>query len=145
MRIHTIGFTKKTAESFFLKLRRANVARVIDVRLHNTSQLSGFAKQDDLRYFLRALDVATYLHEPLLAPTAEMLDAYKRGRVTWAEYESRFNELMRQRRIEDRLDRAVFDRSCLLCSEDRPDHCHRRLVGEYLASHWIDVEINHIV
>jgi len=145
MKIHTIGFTKKSAEAFFSKLRQANVKCVIDTRLHNTSQLSGFAKQDDLRYFLRALDVARYVHEPMLAPTDEILDAYKKGRVNWTDYEKRFNELMRLRKIEDKLDRSVIDGGCLLCSEDKPHHCHRRLVAEYLRDQWGEVEINHIV
>ena len=145
MKIHTIGFTRKSAETFFSKLKQANIKCVIDTRLHNTSQLSGFAKQDDLRYFLRALDVAKYLHEPLLAPTDEMLDAYKKGRANWTEYENRFKELMRLRKIEEKLERSVIDGSCLLCSEDKPHHCHRRLVAEYLRDQWGEVEINHIV
>lgn len=145
MKIHTIGFTKKSAEAFFSKLKQADVKCVIDTRLHNTSQLSGFAKQEDLRYFLRALNVATYLHEPLLAPTDEMLDAYKKGRVNWTEYESGFKKLMRLRKIEAKLERSMIDGSCLLCSEDKPHHCHRRLVAEYLRDQWGDLEINHIV
>ncbi|MPZ44522.1 MAG: DUF488 family protein [Betaproteobacteria bacterium] len=145
MKIHTIGFTKKSAEAFFTKLKRAEVTYVIDTRLHNTSQLSGFAKQDDLRYFLSALNVADYVHEPFLAPTDEMLDAYKKGRSDWSDYERRFKELMQSRKIEERLDRDRFDGACLLCSEDKPHHCHRRLVAEYLRDRWTDVEINHIV
>lgn len=145
MKIHTIGFTKKSAEAFFSKLNQANVKCVIDTRLHNTSQLSGFAKQDDLRYFLRALNAANYLHEPLLAPTDEMLDAYKKGRVNWTEYENRFKELMRLRKVETKLERSVIDGSCLLCSEDKPHHCHRRLVAEYFRDEWGEIEINHIV
>lgn len=145
MKIHTIGFTQKSAEQFFGKLRQAGVLRVIDTRLHNTSQLSGFAKQDDLRYFLRAIASIDYLQEPLLAPTDEMLDAYKKKRMGWSEYEHCFLALMRERKIEKRLSREVADGSCLLCSEAKPHHCHRRLVAEYLKDHWGDMEINHIV
>src|SRR5918992_2614327 len=124
MKIHTIGFTQKSAEQFFGKLRQASILRVIDTRLHNTSQLSGFAKQDDLRYFLRAIAGIDYLQEPLLAPTDEMLDAYKKKRMDWSEYERRFLALMRERKIEKRLSREVADGGCLLCSEAKPHHCH---------------------
>jgi uncharacterized protein (DUF488 family) len=143
--IHTIGFTQKSAEQFFGKLRNAKVRRVIDTRLHNTSQLAGFAKQDDLRYFLREIVHIDYLHEPLLAPTDEMLADYKKKRISWSEYEQRFKELLGQRQIETQLDPTVVDDGCLLCSEAKPHHCHRRVVAEYLQEHWKGVSINHLV
>jgi uncharacterized protein YeaO (DUF488 family) len=119
---------------------------VIDTRLHNTSQLSGFAKSEDLRYFLKELHVGEYVHQPLLAPTEEMLDAYKKKRIGWEEYAQEFNDLMRTRHIEDALDKSQLDRGCLLCSEDTPHYCHRRLVAEYLREAWgSSVEISHIV
>ncbi len=145
MKLHTIGFTQKSAESFFGKLQQAGVKRLIDTRLHNKSQLAGFTKEDDLRYFLRAIVSIEYLHESLLAPTDEMLSAYKKGRITWTEYEKQFLELIRDRQIEKHLSREVAEDSCLLCSEATPHHCHRRLVAEYLRKRWGDVEINHIL
>lgn len=145
MKIHTIGFTKKSAEYFFGKLRSSGVRRVVDTRLHNTSQLAGFAKQEDLKYFLKALNIGDYIHQPMLAPTDDLLDAYKKGQIDWSEYERSFRDLMQQRRIEEKIDRVETDGACLLCSEDKPHHCHRRLVAEYLRDAWSDVEINHIV
>lgn len=145
MKIHTIGFTQKSAEQFFGKLKKAGVARVIDTRLHNTSQLAGFAKQDDLRYFLHEIGGIGYLHEPLLAPVEALLDDYKKKRIGWSEYERRFLDLMRGRQIEKKLSRESLEGACLLCSEAKPHHCHRRLVAEYLRDHWGDVSINHIV
>lgn len=144
MLIHTIGFTKKSAEYFFGRLRKAKVRVVIDTRLHNTSQLSGFAKQDDLSFFLREMDIASYRHVPLLAPSEDILDSYKKGKISWAEYEAAFLALMRGRRIEEKFSKSELDGACLLCSEDKPHHCHRRLVAEYLKEHWGDVEISHI-
>ena len=129
----------------FGKLQQAGVARVVDTRLHNTSQLAGFAKQDDLRYFLRTIAAIEYLHEPLLAPTDEMLAAYKKRRIKWDEYERRFLDLIQERQIEQRVSREMMDQGCLLCSEAIPHHCHRRLVAEYLCEHWGDVTINHIL
>lgn len=145
MKIHTIGFTRKSAESFFGKLQQAGVARVVDTRLHNTSQLAGFAKQGDLRYFLLAIAAIEYLHEPLLAPTDELLAAYKKRQIKWDEYERRFLDLIQERQIEQRVSREIMDQGCLLCSEATPHHCHRRLVAEYLREHWGDVTIDHIL
>jgi uncharacterized protein (DUF488 family) len=134
--VATIGFTKTSASNFFERLRRSNVKKVFDVRLHNTSQLSGFAKADDLSYFLRELCNAEYVHQPLLAPTDDMLKAFKRDKGDWSIYQRKFLDLMSERKIESRLSPADFDGACLLCSEATPHHCHRRLVCEYLNEHW---------
>lgn len=136
VQVSTIGFTKSTAERFFERLATANVRRIIDVRLHNTSQLAGFAKADDLAFFLRKLVGADYLHEPLLAPTDEMLKPYKKGAISWDEYARQFLSLMAERKIEQRLKPEIFDNACLLCSEAKPHQCHRRLVCEYLNGKW---------
>lgn len=144
MTLFTIGFTKTSAETFFTRLQQAGVARVLDVRLNNTSQLAGFAKRDDLTYFLRAIAGIGYEHLPDLAPTQDILDAYKKRKGDWDIYTERFLTLMRNRRIEATTDRALFDRGCLLCSEDTADHCHRRLVAEYLAEKWGSVEVVHL-
>lgn len=145
MRLFTVGFTKKNAESFFETLRRAGVRRVVDVRLHNVSQLAGFTKRDDLAYFLKKIGGIDYLHEPRLAPSAEMLDEYKKHKGSWDEYEERFLNLMKHRQIEDALAAELSDGDCLLCSEEKPHHCHRRLVAEYLRDRWGDIEIEHLV
>ncbi|OPC80377.1 hypothetical protein B4N89_04940 [Embleya scabrispora] len=145
MKLYTIGFTKKSAEKFFGLLQGAGVTALVDVRLNNVSQLSGFAKRDDLRYFLSALCGAHYSHRTELAPTQEMLDAYKKQGVGWAAYEERFLGLMKVRRIEDVVPREALDNAVLLCSEETAHHCHRRLVAEYLARHWNDVTIEHLV
>lgn len=145
MKLFTIGFTKKSAEAFFTKLKRSGVKRVVDVRLNNVSQLAGFAKRNDLEFFLREICHMDYVHVRELAPTQDILDEYKKNKGDWAVYEQKFLELMRKREIEKRVDPAVIADGCLLCSEDKPHHCHRRLVAEYLKSHWGDVEVTHIV
>ncbi|GIW99588.1 MAG: hypothetical protein KatS3mg111_2921 [Pirellulaceae bacterium] len=141
----TIGFTKKSAEDFFTKLREAGVERLIDVRLNNSSQLAGFAKRDDLAFFLKALADIEYVHVPELAPTKDILDAYKKHKGDWSVYEREFLELMARRSIETRLQPDLLDMSCLLCSEHLPQHCHRRLVVEYLDRHWGGVETQHLL
>ena len=116
----------------------------MDVRLNNVSQLAGFAKRDDLRFFSEAICQISYVHMLPLAPNQEMLDAYKKQKGSWSEYESRFNELMKTRKIEMLASKELLDGACLLCSEEKPHHCHRRLVAEYLQQHWPDVAITHL-
>lgn len=142
-----MGFTEKSAERFFGLLRDSGAKRVVDVRLRPYGQLAGFTKKDDLTYFLPRLlgkSRGGYQHRPELAPTAEMLDAYRKEHHDWERYEREFLALMAERRIERLpLKRALND-ACLLCSEPKPHHCHRRLVAEYLQQQWGDVEIIHL-
>ncbi len=145
MEIHTIGFTQKSAADFFGILRKAGIRRLIDVRLSNTSQLAAFAKRDDLQFFLRELCNADYHHEPTLAPTEDILDAYKKKQLAWEEYEVRYVDLLVERAAETAVDRRLFDvPAVLLCSEPRPEHCHRRLAAEYLAGKWGNVKVVHL-
>jgi uncharacterized protein (DUF488 family) len=144
MKLFTIGFTKKSAEEFFTRLQDAGVRRVVDVRLNNTSQIAGFAKARDLEFFLRAVAGIAYLHLPDLAPTQDILDDFVKTKGAWSEYARRFAELMETRRVADTLQGKLLDCDCLLCSEDTPEHCHRRLVAEHLREHWPDVEIVHL-
>jgi uncharacterized protein (DUF488 family) len=144
MTIFTIGFTRKSAETFFTRLKDAGVKRLVDVRLNNVSQLAGFAKKDDLRYFAKAVCGIEYVHIPALAPTKDILDAYKKQKGDWDLYERQFLELIRTRHVEHTTPRETLDAGCLLCSEEKPHHCHRRLVAEYLKEEWGNVEIQHI-
>lgn len=134
--VSTIGFTQTSAKHFFERLLSRNVRKVIDVRLHNASQLAGFAKAQDLAYFLQMIGSIQYVYEPTLAPTDDILKEYRKAKVDWVIYEKRFLALMAERRIEERLTPESLDHSCLLCSEATPHHCHRRLVVEYLNEKW---------
>jgi uncharacterized protein (DUF488 family) len=143
--VFTIGFTQKSAAEFFGLLRTAGVKRLVDVRLNNVSQLAGFTKRDDLAFFVRELCGAEYVHEPRLAPTQAMLDAYKKAKGEWSEYERRFLQLMAERKVEESIDRGLLaGPSALLCSEPTPEHCHRRLVLDYLRDKWGDVRAVHL-
>lgn len=144
MKLFTIGFTKKNAEKFFGLLRGSGAKRLVDVRLNNVSQLAGFAKKDDLAYLVKEICGMDYVHVPELAPTQNILDEYKKNKGDWAVYERKFLELMQQREIEKTVPRNLVEDGCLLCSEDKPHHCHRRLVAEYLKGHWGEVEIKHL-
>ena len=145
MKIYTIGFTKKSAQQFFEKLKASGTKRVIDVRLNNVSQLAGFAKRDDLAFFLKDICDIDYAHVPDLAPTKDILDAYKKHGGDWVTYEQCFMDLMEKRRIESTLPRELVEDGCLLCSEEKPHHCHRRLVAEYLDAHWGNIETEHLI
>lgn len=144
MKLFTIGFTKKNAQRFFGLLKASRARRIVDVRLNNVSQLAGFAKKDDLAYFLKTICDMEYVHLPELAPTQDMLDEYKKQKGDWETYEDRFIALMAERRIEETVPKDLISQGCLLCSEDKPHHCHRRLVAEYLKQHWGDIEIAHL-
>lgn len=145
MQIYTIGFTKKNAESFFNFLRKSKITTLVDVRLNNVSQLAGFAKRDDLKFFLKELCDADYVHAPELAPTKELLSGYKKGDISWDAYEDKFLNLMAQRNIEKTVQPELLDNGCLLCSEHEPHLCHRRLVVEYLNDNSdLDLEVKHL-
>ncbi len=128
---------------FFSRLKEAESRKVVDVRLSNISQLSGFAKKDDLRFFLHKICGMDYVHAPKFAPTKNILDLYKKKQISWETYENKFLKIMAERHIE-RINKNDLDGCCLLCSEDTPHFCHRRLVAEYLSNKWGDVEIVHL-
>lgn len=145
MNVYTIGFTKKNAETFFNFLIESDVKTLIDVRLNNVSQLAGFAKKDDLRFFLKELCGADYVHSPELAPTKDILNAYKKGDMSWELYEDKFWNLMGQRNIEKQINPVLLDHGCLLCSEHEPHLCHRRLVVEYLNKNSdLELKVKHL-
>jgi len=145
MEIYSIGFTKKSAGEFFGALKAAGIERLLDVRLNNTSQLAGFAKQSDLKYFLEEICGAAYEREPLLAPTQEILDAFKKQKGSWETYTKAYVALIRSRKVESAISQESFQRkTVLLCSEASAEHCHRRLALEYLQQHWNDVVIHHL-
>ena len=143
-KLFTIGFTKKNAQTFFSKLRNIGVTKLIDIRLNNVSQLAGFAKRDDLIFFLNELCNCDYRHMPNFAPTKEILDAYKKKHISWDEYVERFSKLIKERKIENKITAEELNNACLLCSEPTPEQCHRRLVAEYLRDKFGDIEIRHI-
>jgi uncharacterized protein (DUF488 family) len=142
--LFTIGFTRKSAEVFFTRLREAGARTLIDVRLNNSSQLAGFTKKEDLRFFLKSIAGIEYVHLPELAPTQALLDTYKKQKGKWEDYEAGFLDLMRQRKVESSLSKSLFEGGCLLCSEEKPHHCHRRLVAEYLQARWGQVRTTHL-
>ena len=142
--LFTIGFTKKSAEEFFTRLSDAGVKRVIDVRLNNVSQLAGFAKKDDLAYFLKTICQCGYRHEPRLAPTKEILDGYRKKKMSWEDYEKRFLELLERRNAWQLFSAEELEDACLLCSEADPENCHRRLVAKCLVQHFDGWLIHHL-
>lgn len=145
MKIYTMGFTQKDADTFFGKLEETGIQILIDVRLNNHSQLAGFTKEKDLTYFLKKICGCEYSHMASFAPTKEILDDYKKGKISWDEYEKLFIPLIEKREVEKIFEKyySKYDKVLLLCSEPIPECCHRRLVAEYLARK-VDCEIIHI-
>lgn len=142
--LFTIGFTQKNAQKFFETLKKAGVRRVIDTRLNNVSQLAGFTKKSDLQYFLKTIADIDYIHLLDLAPTKDILDEYKKKKGDWAVYEQKFLQLIANRQIENKVSPEIINDACLLCSEAKPHHCHRRLVAEYLNKKWGNIDICHL-
>ena len=148
LQLYTIGFTKKSAEQFFGLLKEAGVKRVVDVRRRPNSQLAGFANNRDLAWFLSKLCDVDYVHFAELAPSPELLDDYRKKRIDWEGkngYEDRFEKQMKDAKIKDLMWERLCSGDCLLCSEDVPDQCHRRLVAEHLVDEWVNVEVEHLV
>lgn len=145
MHIYTMGFTQKTAEQFFEKIKRNNIQVVIDVRLNNQSQLAGFTKGKDLEYFLKTICNCLYEHEIIFAPTKEILSSYKNGKIDWEKYVIEFEKLMVSRKMADYFEKKYlkYDNVLLLCSEPTPENCHRRLLAEEF-SQGKDYEISHL-
>lgn len=144
VRLYTIGFTKSRARDFFGRLQGAGVRHVYDTRLNRVSQLAGFAKEEDQRFFLSSVSGIAYSVSELLAPTADMLQAYRKKEMAWPEYERRYLDLLSAREVEKRLDLETLHDGCLLCSEATPERCHRRLAANYLAEASQGVEIVHL-
>ncbi len=143
-RLYTIGFTKKDARTFFGLLMTNNVTRLIDVRLNNLSQLTGFTKKNDLEYFLDVIGGIGYSHITQFAPTQEMLSDYKKHKISWQQYEELYFSLMKSRKAESILSKTELANACFLCSEPTAMRCHRRLLAEYLTSCGIPLEIVHL-
>ena len=144
MKVFTIGFTKKAAWEFFGLLRGSGAGTLVDTRLRNRSQLAGFAKRDDLEFFVRELCGMSYRHELQLAPTETSLRSYQNGEAPWTEYSDHYLDLLAERKVSETLNRAEFDNAVLLCSEANPDCCHRRLAAVYLADAWGLIDIVHL-
>lgn len=144
MNIYTIGFTKKSAKDFFKKLIENKVKTVIDIRLNNTSQLAGYAKKDDLIYFLKEICNINYIHKPEFAPSEEILKNYKNKKIDWQEYEKQYIQLLKDRKILEKIDINEFVNVCLLCSESKPEKCHRRLFADFLSKNFSNVVVIHL-
>ena len=143
-RLLTIGFTKKTAEQFFESLKKNGVKKLVDIRINNKSQLAGFAKGVDLKYFVKEINGIPYIYIPDFAPTKELLSDYQNKKVDWIGYQKVFRQLIESRQIDKKYNIKDFDNACFLCSEELPDKCHRRLIVEYFKEKNEDIQIVHI-
>ena len=143
-KLYTIGFTQKNAEKFFSLLIENNIKSIFDIRLNNTSQLAGFAKSDDLKFFLKAVAGIEYYHVPEMAPTNEIFEEFKKNNGDWKIFQKQFIKLISSRKIEDLPIIKKIENACLLCSEHLPEKCHRRLTAEYLAEKFENIEIIHL-
>lgn len=141
MRLYTIGYSKKTAEEFFDILRDNGVTQVVDIRRHNSNQLAGFTKQSDLPWFLDTIAGIGYSHELALAPSEDLMRAYRKEGLPFDEFAAKLRKQFEDREMPTK---ATFDHAALLCSEADPSTCHRLVASEYLAEKWSGVEVIHL-
>lgn len=147
MLIYTIGFTQKSAEQFFERIKYYGIQMLVDIRLYNKSQLTGFTNGRDLPYFLGQICGCEYRHCVKYAPTKKILNGYREKRITWAEYEMQYKFMIDEREaVNDFINNfsGLYECVCLLCSEPTPEHCHRRLFAEMVAAELPDTEIIHL-
>lgn len=146
MTLYTIGFTKKNAYRFFELIKRHNIEVLVDVRLNNKSQLAGFTKGEDLPYFLEEICKCKYYHNIDFAPTKEILDAYKKNKITWDEYVEQYEPLIEKRKAVQLFLKlfSKYENVCLLCSEPTPEQCHRRLFAEMVQKEDLSIIIKHL-
>jgi len=145
MVLFTIGFAGKSAEKFFTSLAKHGVKKLVDIRLNNVTQLAGFTKKNDLKYFLNVICSIEYEALPQFAPTKELLAGYRKKAFSWQGYEATYLALLEERQVLKNLTPENFDKACLLCSEQKPDFCHRRLAAEYLQRNWEEIMVTHIL
>lgn len=145
IKLFTIGFTGKSAEIFFNLLRNSGVKKIVDTRINNVSQLSGFAKGTDLKFFAAAIGHIHYEHNIDFAPTKELLSKYRDKQITWEQYELEYLNLLDMRKIIQKINFDSLHENCFLCSEHTPEKCHRRLLAEYLKHVKTDIEIIHLI
>ena len=145
IKLYTIGFTGKSAEQFFILLKNNGVKKILDIRINNASQLAGFAKGSDLKYFAKEIGNMAYEHNIDLAPTKEMLTRIRSKELSWKEYEVEYLQLIKSRKIEKKIDIPKLHNTCLLCSEHTPEQCHRRLLAEYFKTLNDNIEIVHLI
>lgn len=145
IKLYTIGFTGKSAEKFFDLLKKAEVKKIIDTRINNVSQLSGFAKGTDLKFFAKEIGNISYEHDIDFAPTKDLLADYRSKKITWQEYEKEYLNLLDLRKVKSKIEIQKLHKNCLLCSEHTAEKCHRRLLAEYLQQSFNDVEVIHLI
>lgn len=146
MKLYTIGFTQKSAETFFSLIKKNNIELLIDIRLNNKSQLAGFAKGEDLKFFLKNLSKCEYKYLEEYAPTKEILEGYRKKLIDWDTYIKQYNELLEKRgdykKFVEKF--SSYEKVCLLCSEATAEKCHRRLMVEIIKKANPKIEIIHI-
>jgi uncharacterized protein (DUF488 family) len=145
IKLYTIGFTGKSAEKFFSLLHNSGVNKIVDTRINNVSQLAGFAKGSDLKFFADKIGHMAYEHNVDFAPTKELLSGYRKKKITWEQYEVEYLNLLDMRKIAQKTNIDLLHENCLLCSEHTPEKCHRRLLAEYLKQVKNDIEIIHLI
>ena len=145
MTLFTIGFTGKSAEKFFELLQNSKATRVIDIRINRTSQFAGFAKEQDLKYFLPKLAGMDYLVREDLAPDKDLLASYRNKELNWDLFSQNYRKLLDERGALPSLSLAEIENSVLLCSENEPEKCHRTILANLLVQIHPTLKVKNLV
>ncbi len=128
--------SRKSAEEFFNKINENEIELVLDVRLHNHSQLLGFTKGTDLEYFLDKISSCKYVHDEIFCQTEKVLNEYRKKIITWEDFEKSYSELIEKRDMISLFNQKYgsFNNVLILCSGKSPETCHGRLLAKKLAN-----------
>jgi uncharacterized protein YeaO (DUF488 family) len=144
-KLYTIGFTGKSAEQFFSLLKESKASRLIDIRINRTSQLAGFAKEQDLKFLVPELTNMDYVVREELAPTKDLLASYRKKEIAWDEFAENYQHLLKNRLVHNAFSLEDFSNSILLCSEKEPEKCHRTLLANALIEQFPSLEIINLI
>jgi uncharacterized protein (DUF488 family) len=144
VQVFTIGYTKKSARDFFELIKANQIDVLMDVRLYNNTQLAGFSKSRDLEYFLAALCGCDYIWAKQFAPGLALFNDYKNGQIDWVGYETVYRDFLNAHSGFDFFRLYQEKRICLLCAEETPECCHRRLLAEKIVEEYDGVTIRHL-
>lgn len=140
MKVFTIGINNKSAEQFFRLLSDNKIIKIIDIRLNNTTQLCGFSKMNDLKFFLKRILNIEYEYISDFAPTKDIMVSYRENK-DWNKFKTDYLKLLENRKVKESYQNYDFRNTCFLCSEDDADNCHRKILSEFLDN---SAEIIHL-
>lgn len=135
MKLNVISAYETTAQAFFEQLEAWHVDMVVDIRLHNTNQLSGFTKLHDIEYFTHRILNANYAHDVEFSPATTTLAKYLDHQLTWEEYFAEYAQEMKERNaIQDFIERyGEYDSVVLIGTATKKRRSHAEVLQKLVT------------